>query len=102
MKIELTVIERIMLSQLLPKEGNFTNLKLLRAVKEELSFNEDENKKLDFRLVGDKTVWNDVNILREFNFGNVISGIISTELEKLNNEEKLLEEHLTLYEKLIN
>ena len=48
-KKKVNVLERLMLLAILPKEGSFTNLKLLRVVKENLSFNEVENKALQFR-----------------------------------------------------
>ena len=48
-KKKVNVLERLMLLGILPKEGSFTNLKLLRLVKENLSFNEAENKALQFR-----------------------------------------------------
>jgi len=48
-KKKVNVLERLMLLGILPKEGSFTNLKLLRLVKESLSFNEAENKALQFR-----------------------------------------------------
>jgi len=48
-KKKVNVLERLMLLGILPKEGSYTNLKLLRVVKESLSFNEAENKALQFR-----------------------------------------------------
>jgi len=48
-KKKVDVLERIALLGLLPKEGSFANLKLLRVVKENLSFNESENRALQFR-----------------------------------------------------
>jgi len=48
-KKKVNVLERLMALGILPKEGSFTNLKLLRLVKENLSFNEAENKALQFR-----------------------------------------------------
>lgn len=67
-KKAVTVLERILLlNQLLPKEGSFENLKLLRVVRENLSFNEAENKGLQFRMVtdperGQMTVWNSIKL----------------------------------------
>lgn len=48
-KKQLNVLERLMLLNLLPKEGSFANLKLLRVVREALSFSESENRALQFR-----------------------------------------------------
>jgi hypothetical protein len=60
--VELDVLERITLLSILPKEGTFLNLKLVRLVREDLSFTEEENNGLQFRNVvqGDQQmmVWN--------------------------------------------
>lgn len=55
--MKLSVMERILVLNLLPKEGSFANLKLLRVTREALSFNEAENKALKFRQVGNQTMW---------------------------------------------
>ena len=59
-KVELDVLERLTLSNVLPKEGTFLNLRLLRVVKEELSFTEEENRALQFRQDGQMLMWNSV------------------------------------------
>ena len=60
--MELSVLERITLQNLLPAKGSYTNLKLLRVAREELSFTDAENKVLNFRQIGEgekaRTVWN--------------------------------------------
>ena len=50
-KMDLDVLERMTLLGVLPREGNFINLKLVRLVREELSFTEEENRALQFRNV---------------------------------------------------
>jgi len=57
--MELSVLERILLSQILPAEGSFANLKLLRVARENLSFTEGENLLLGFKDQGNGSVtWN--------------------------------------------
>ena len=55
--MKLTVIERMILQQVLPAEGTFQTLKLLRVLKEELSFTEKENKFLNFQQEGTMINW---------------------------------------------
>lgn len=59
-KMELNVLERFGLLGILPKEGSFLNLKLVRLVREELSFTEAENKALQFRTVNQMILWNSI------------------------------------------
>jgi len=106
MEIELTVLERLVLSNLLPKEGNFTNLKIIRQLKEDLSFDELENKRLGFIQDGDQVKWNmeaGAKIMKKLEFADdsIMKETIIKELKKLNDEDKLRDEHFTLYEKFI-
>lgn len=56
----LSVLERMLLDQVLPREGSIINLKLLREVREGLSFTEEENKLLNIKQDGEQVRWNDV------------------------------------------
>jgi hypothetical protein len=100
--MKLNVLERLMASSLLPKEGNFTNLKLIRVAREALSFNEDENKILNFRQTGDQLVWDTkANILKNINLGEVATIMLVDALKKLDADGKLTDEHFSLYEKFV-
>ena len=100
--MELNVMERLIVQGLLPNEANFTNLKLIRVAREELSFNEEENKALNFKQEGEQVQWNpDANILEDVNLGEVATGMIVEALKKLNDEKKLQEQHFSLYEKFV-
>ena len=47
--MKLTIPERLVLITILPAEGDYTTLKLVRKLKESLSFSEEEHKQLNFR-----------------------------------------------------
>jgi len=49
MKVKLQVAERINLLSILPREGNFIDLKIIRELRENLSFKDEEHGKLQFR-----------------------------------------------------
>ena len=105
-KMNLTVLERLVLLNLLPKEENFATLKLMRVAKETLSFNDIENQKLKFNQVGDQVNWNEeaakeISEHFEIELGEVVSILIAEELKKLNEEKKLTDSHFTLYEKFV-
>ena len=108
--MKLTILDRIMLSNILPKEGTFANLRLLRVVREEISFNEEENKLLNFKQEGTQLKWEsklvdgiptDVFPERDFRIGDVVTKLIRVELENLNNQSKLTEQHFSIYEKFV-
>ena len=100
--MKLTVLERLLLLNLLPKEGTFTNLKLLRVARENPSFTEEENEALKFKQENDQIIWvNGAVGDKEINTGEVVKGLIVKELKKLDKEEKLKDEYLSLFEKFI-
>lgn len=100
--MNLNVLERLLVLNLLPKEGTFTNLKLLRVARENLSFTEEENKALNFKQENDQIVWiNDAVGDKEIDTGEVVTRLIVKELKKLDKEEKLKDEFLSLYDKYI-
>jgi len=100
--MKFNVIERVMLSSILPKEGNFTNLKLVREINEQLSFDEEENKTLNFRQDGDQMRWNPVEIIKDIELGSVATALIVKELTRMDKEEKLTIEHYSLCEKFLD
>lgn len=101
--MELSVLDRIVLQNLLPKEGNFANLKLLRIARESLSFNEEENKALAFRQEAEKLFWNENTVEpKEIAIGEVVTQLIAKELKRLDESNKLQQEHLSVYEKFLN
>ena len=102
--MELTVLERLVLQSLLPKEGNYTTLKLLRVCREALSFDDLENKRLEFFQDGDQVRWNETagkTIVKNIEIGEVMTLEIVASLKKLEEEKKLRDEHFTLYEKFV-
>ena len=100
--MELNVLERILLVQTLPSEGSFTNLKLLRLVKEALSFDEEENKSLNFVMDGDMMRWDEsAAIVKDVEIGDVVHKLIKKKLMALDEQEKLTENHISLYDKFV-
>jgi len=100
--MELSVIERILLLQVLPVEGSYLNLKLLRETKEELSFTEEENKLLGFTQKEQQLTWKEGVVMdREYSFGEVVSDLIVSGLKDLDKQEKLTENHMVLWERFM-
>lgn len=100
--MKLTVIERLLALSLLPTEGDFTTIKLIRQAREALSFNEEEHKKLQFRQEGEQTLWNQIEIVKDIPLGDLVTELIKTELKKLDDEKKLTNDHFSVYEKFMS
>ena len=100
--MELTVLERIVLLSALPNEGNFITLKIVRNLREELSFTEEEHKILNFKQLNDNISWDvKTNVIKDFKFGEKATDIIKESLKKLNDSNKLTEQHYSIYLKFV-
>ena len=100
--MELLAGERLVLLSVLPKEGNFTTIKVVRELREGLSFNEEEHKVYAFKQEGDFVIWNkEKDTPKEVKIGEKANDIIKEALKKLNEEKKLRDEHIGLYEKFV-
>ena len=98
--MELSVVERLILMNLLPNEGTYVNLKLVRVAREELSFSDEEVRALGFVQDGDQVKWNmEANILKDVRLGEVVTLMVIDSLKKLDEEGKLKNDHFSLFEK---
>lgn len=115
--MELSVFERLILLNVLPHEGDFTTLKIIRKLRENLSFTEDEHKSLQFKNSGDtykdddgedhvvpqgQIVWNKkADIPKDIPIGEKATDIIVGVLKQLDKDKKLQDQHFAVYEKFI-
>ena len=102
--MKLSVMERLTVQGLLPQEANFTNLKLLRIARENLSFSEKELKILNVREGSEPgTIQWDEGVVSEsdIELGETATGMIIDALKKLDGENKLTNNHFSLYEKFV-
>jgi len=105
--MKLSVIERLMALGVLPKEGDYTTLTVIRKAQEMLSFTEDEVAKYKFKNVpsgdgGQQTQWDsNVEQVTDLRLGNKAVSLIAEELEKLDKDKKLTPQHVSIYEKFV-
>lgn len=100
--MNLSVMDRILLLNILPKEGNMQTLILLRELKEELVFSEDENRDLNVRMEGEMLFWNkDAEIPKKVVFGDTMKQIISDSFKVLDSESKLNENMIDLFNQFV-
>jgi hypothetical protein len=120
--MHLNVKERLVLLDALPKEGNLTTIKLVRQLRESLSFTEEEHTILQFKVQDGQARWlqeygegvpvpegmtkkEAQNLLEALNEGVEIEiGIQALQvaresLDTLNEAGKLGEQHISLCEK---
>ena len=108
MKVKLSVVHRMSFLGLLTNKGDFTTLKILRELREELSLTEKEHELLKIQpLTGTKILLNEKAVpLKEFEFkeGSVREVLLEEVKTQLKDQEKaktLELDYLDLYEVLM-
>ena len=99
--MKLNVLERILLLQILPKEGTYVTFKILMDLKGKLAFNEKEIKEFGVVEKEGRITWKK-SADKDFEFGEKAKEIIVTSLKKLDEEGKIDINNISLYEKFIN
>ncbi len=100
--MKLNVLERVMLMGVLPQTFNFADYRILNELKTAASFSEKEMKELRMTQDGDQLNWEVTDSKdKEINVGKRATEIVVAALEKLDAEEKLTEQLISLYEKFM-
>jgi hypothetical protein len=99
----LSVFERLVLLNIMPKEGDITTIKIIGKLKDNLSFSEDEHKALELKNDNGQIAWKqEADIPKEIEIGEKALDIISDALKKLNKEKKLTEAHIPIYDRFVS
>jgi len=101
MEYQLGVKDRLVLLGVLPPEGNLATIRIVREMREALSFSEAEHADLQMEEVeGGGIKWNQVGAAavgpRAFEIGAKGQEIIRAALKKLDKDEKLVADHISL------
>ena len=104
--MELTILNRIILTRLLPNEGDIFTVRLIKKLREKLSFTDEELKEFKIQKVpsskGSKIVWDPkVNIKTvDIKLIGEERQLLLEQFNKLDKEKKVTETHLDIYDKL--
>ena len=99
----LKVLDRVTLLGILPEQGDFLTLKIVRKLRESCSFTEDELVLLNITQADNRINW-DAKVDgdgHEVEIGEKATDVIVAALKKLNDEKKLTPQTMGLYEKFV-
>ena len=96
--MKLNVLERIMLMQILPTEGNYITFKMLIELKSALTFSEKEYKDFGMTEKDGQIMWKK-DTLKEITVGDKMKEVVKTALKKVDDEEKINNQLYSLFEK---
>ena len=100
--VELGVFDRLILLNVLPKEGDYTTLRIVRDMQAELSFSEEEHAALAFKQDEGNVQWkHDADTPKSIEFGEKAVDIVCETLKKLDADKKLTAQHMGVYEKFV-
>jgi hypothetical protein len=99
--VKLDIGSRIRLLGILPEKGNLLTLKIVRTLRDDLSFSEKEHK--DFKIVvkEDRIAWSDKAKPKDIDFGEEALKLVEESLKALNEKDELTVPDLDLWEKFI-
>jgi hypothetical protein len=110
MQYSFDVKTRLILLNILPKEGSITTLRLVRELRESLSFDEDENRALGVTFGPDPSTpgvsrmqW-DPNAgvpNKVVEIGETMKGLLKSRLEELDKQSKLTDDFIPVYEMFV-
>lgn len=100
MKQSFSVIDRALIMQLLPAEENVLTLRIIRKIKDEIGFSEEELKQI--KMVDGGNISKQQTLpAKEIEIGEKGFDVIATALKQLNDRKKLTELHIPLYERFV-
>jgi len=102
--VNLSVLERLVLLNVLPREGTVTTVKIVRELRETLSFSEEEHAALKFeRTESGGTEWDTGGEKdKEIDFAPRALALVVETLERMDKEQKVTEDYLSIFEKFVS
>ena len=101
--MKLGVFDRLILLSVLPREGDLISLRVVLDLQTALGFTEAEHKRLQFKKGKDgETLWRRAaDRKREFKLGEKAQEIILGRFKELEEQKKLLVDHVPIYERFL-
>lgn len=97
--MKFNLLEKIMISNILPAEGNIKTLMIIKDIKKKVELTQDDYKEYDINVMPNGTIrWSEKGSLAEFEieFTELETIEIKLALQKLDKEKKLSIDHLSL------
>jgi len=101
MKVALSIKNRIMTFGLLPETGNIQTVKMVRELREELAFTEEENEKYNLNISPQdgSYKWNkEADEEKNVDFPGVMVEVIKGVLKDMDEKKSLTDNHIDLYD----
>ena len=102
MEFGFRIVERLVMLELLPQEGNFLTLKEVRTLRENLSLSPEEIKDFEVKQENNNIVWNaSKEQPKQVQISEYLLKELKDKFKELDAEKKLTERYLSIYEKIM-
>lgn len=100
--MELSVIERLGLLSVLPKEGSFITLRIVNDLRKSVGFTEEEIKEFELREADGRVTWNSAaETPRDIPIGEKATDVIVEALKDTDKRKALNASTFALYERFV-
>lgn len=100
---KLMLAERLRLLAVLPPVGGLATVRLVRELRERLSFGKEEAESLGAKTVGESITWNpEKDKGREFSFGGFEVELIISALRKLDTDKTMTPDLVPLWDVFVD
>ena len=110
-----SVLERLLLLDILPKEGDILSLKTARKLREAISFTDEEHEIVQFRKTGEvyvedgvekvvypgQVAWMNKEYKAEIEVSEKAEDMIVVALKKASETRKLTDQYIDLYDRFV-
>jgi len=99
--MNLTILDRIILPNILPAEGSFDTLILKKDVLEKVQITQKELEKYEIRAEEGRVIWNEAGAKYELEveLTELETKLVTEQLKKLDDDNKLDDNTVNLYKK---
>jgi hypothetical protein len=98
--MEFTIPERVTLLGVLPAKGSFVEMAVIRELRAEAEFTDEEKEQGGVQTVGNKVMWT-TNFSKEIAIGQATKAVIVKALMKADEDERITTDMVPLYERFV-
>jgi len=98
--VKLTILDRLSIINILPKEGNFLTLSVSNDITKKVGIGQEESKEIGIKFEENRVSWNPETPEKEVEFSESELSVIRKQLKTLDSQDKLTIELLETYKKL--
>lgn len=100
--MELGIVDRLRLLAILPEKGSLLTIQIVRTLREELSFSEEEHKEFGIVTTDSRITWNNKAKVKDIDFGDKAKEIVEQALRDLDSSNALTVPDLALWELFVD